>query len=94
MVTNNFNFREMASSENENPIPIFHNTTESPIEYIVFISKENRTYDEVFGQQQNGNGDSTLARYARNVTFTNRSMLHFRRFAPIGKRDISCITRQ
>jgi YVTN family beta-propeller protein len=39
---------------------------------IVFISKENRTYDEVFGQVKGGNGDSTLARYGLNATFTNK----------------------
>jgi len=38
----------------------------------VFISKENRTYDEVFGQVGNGKGDSTIARYGRNRTFSNK----------------------
>ena len=42
---------------------------ESPIKHIVFISKENRTYDEVFGQIKKGNGDSTIARYGRNAKF-------------------------
>ncbi|MBS1682058.1 MAG: bifunctional YncE family protein/alkaline phosphatase family protein [Bacteroidetes bacterium] len=38
-----------------------------PIKYIVFISKENRTYDEIFGQLEQANGDPTLARYGKNV---------------------------
>jgi hypothetical protein len=38
----------------------------------VFISKENRTYDEVYGQMENGKGDSTISRYGKNRTFSNR----------------------
>lgn len=72
VVANNFNFQKLSSALNENPVPVFPRAKESPIEYIVFISKENRTYDEIFGQQENGDGDSSLAHYARNVTFTNR----------------------
>lgn len=72
VVSNNFSFKEVASAESENPIPSFPKAKESPIKYIVFISKENRTYDEVFGQLQTGKGDSSLAHYARNVSFTNK----------------------
>lgn len=72
VVTNNFNFREVEFAKSENPIPSFPMAKESPIKYIVFISKENRTYDEVFGQLQNGKGDSSLAHYAKDVSFTNR----------------------
>jgi YVTN family beta-propeller protein len=72
VVANNFNFKEVASAESENPIPSFPKAKESPIKYIVFISKENRTYDEVFGQLQNGKGDSSLAHYAKDVSFTNK----------------------
>ena len=39
----------------------------SPIKHIVYITKENRTYDEVFGQLKQGNGDKTLARFGLNV---------------------------
>ena len=38
-----------------------------PIKYIVYITKENRTYDEVFGQLEGGLGDSTLARFGINT---------------------------
>ncbi|MCE2894828.1 MAG: hypothetical protein LW721_10325 [Flammeovirgaceae bacterium] len=72
VVANNFHFKEVASAESENPIPSFPKAKESPIKYIVFISKENRTYDEVFGQLQNGKGDSSLAHYAKDVSFTNK----------------------
>ncbi|MBC7893396.1 MAG: hypothetical protein H7Y12_14365 [Sphingobacteriaceae bacterium] len=43
------------------------------VKYIVFISKENRTYDEIFGQLKNGAGDPTLARFGYNVTVANRA---------------------
>jgi len=55
----------------ENPIPLYGRERPSPIKHIVFISKENRTYDEVFGQIEQGKGDPTLARYGRHATFTN-----------------------
>ncbi|MFN8134618.1 MAG: hypothetical protein U0Z17_05145 [Bacteroidales bacterium] len=56
-----------------NPIPLSPATKTSPIKHIVFISKENRTYDEILGQVKGAEGDTTLARYGRNRTFTNRN---------------------
>ncbi|NOS94764.1 MAG: bifunctional YncE family protein/alkaline phosphatase family protein [Cyclobacteriaceae bacterium] len=73
VLENNFHFREIVSSANDNPIPAYPTEKESPIKYIVFISKENRTYDEVFGQLPSGKGDTSLAHYAKNVSFTNRN---------------------
>ena len=40
----------------------------SPIEHIIYIIKENRTYDQVFGDIQKGNGDSRLTIFGKNVT--------------------------
>ncbi len=42
----------------------------SPIKHIVYITKENRTYDEVLGQLKGGKGDSTLARYGIQNEYT------------------------
>ena len=56
----------------DNPIPVFGGEKESPVKYLVFISKENRTYDEIFGQLEKGNGDPSIARYGHGVTFANR----------------------
>ncbi len=72
VVANNFSFKEVEASTVKNPIPVFPKEKKSPIKYIVFISKENRTYDEVFGQLENGKGDSSLARYGSNRSFSNR----------------------
>jgi hypothetical protein len=63
----------VAGKNKDNPVPLFGGQKESPIKHIVFISKENRTYDEVFGQIKNANGDSSIARYGYNVSFSNRS---------------------
>jgi len=62
----------LAGKRNDNPVPLYGGQKESPIKHIVFISKENRTYDEVFGQIKNANGDSSIARYGYNVSFSNR----------------------
>jgi len=40
----------------------------SPIQYCVYIIRENRTYDQVFGDLPQGNGDPELAIYGRGVT--------------------------
>lgn len=50
-----------------NPLPALPNLRQSPIKYIVYITKENRTYDEVLGQMESGKGDLTLARYGMKV---------------------------
>lgn len=77
VIENNFRI-EQSSSERfvdrkSNPIPLYPKEKVSPIKHIVFISKENRTYDEVFGQIKNGKGDSTIARYGYNASFTNKN---------------------
>ncbi|MCF7974587.1 MAG: hypothetical protein K9N55_12280 [Phycisphaerae bacterium] len=75
VIAHNFDF-EKASSEKyewrrDNPVPLFPGEKESPIKHIVFISKENRTYDEVLGQVETGNGDPELARFGSGVSFQN-----------------------
>ena len=54
----------------KNPLPVLPGLHESPIKYIVYITKENRSYDEVFGQLKNAKGDSTLARFGVNCEYT------------------------
>lgn len=76
VINNNFNFSKsddpLFANRKNNPIPLYPGEKESPIKYIVFISKENRTYDEVFGQIEKGKGDPTIARYGNNASFSNR----------------------
>jgi len=76
VIGNNYNIEEYSKIRKQrvsNPIPFYGGEKESPIKYLVFISKENRTYDEIFGQVQKGRGDPTIARYGYNATFTNRN---------------------
>ncbi len=72
----NFNFTkitsELIAKHKDNPIPLYPGEKESPIKYIVFVSKENRTFDEVFGQIPNAKGDPSLARYGLNRSFENK----------------------
>src|SRR5262249_25570443 len=49
-----------------NPIPTPGGT--SPIKHVIYIIKENRTYDQVFGDVKAGNGDPDLALFPQNNT--------------------------
>ena len=40
----------------------------SPIKYVIYIIKENRTYDQVFGDVKKGNGDPALVMFGEKVT--------------------------
>ncbi len=40
----------------------------SPIQHVIYIIKENRTYDQVFGDLAKGNGDARLAIFGGKVT--------------------------
>ena len=39
-----------------------------PIKHFIYIVKENRTYDQILGDDPKGNGDSTLTMYGKDVT--------------------------
>ena len=56
-----------AKGEEGNPIP--HRLGDkSPIKYVFYIIKENRTYDQVLGDMPKGNGDSSLCIFGRKIT--------------------------
>ena len=40
----------------------------NPIRHVIYIIKENRTYDEVLGDDPRGNGDASLAIFGRKIT--------------------------
>ncbi len=64
-------FKSVGISDNgKNPMPPLPGVRNSPIKHIVYITKENRTYDEVLGQLKNADGDSTLARYGIHNEYT------------------------
>jgi YVTN family beta-propeller protein len=51
----------------DNPIPSKSSET-SPIKYVFYIIKENRTYDQVLGDMKEGNGDPSLVLFGENIT--------------------------
>lgn len=59
--------------DGRNPLPPLPQLRKSPIKYVVYITKENRTYDEVLGQMSTGKGDLTLARYGVNVNVIGKN---------------------
>ncbi|MFN5478722.1 MAG: bifunctional YncE family protein/alkaline phosphatase family protein [Chitinophagaceae bacterium] len=40
----------------------------SPIKYVFYVIKENRTYDQVLADIEKGNGDTSLLLFGRNIT--------------------------
>ena len=46
----------------------------SLIEHVVYIIKENRTYDQVFGDLRKGNGDPSLVMFGEDVTPNHRKL--------------------
>jgi YVTN family beta-propeller protein len=46
----------------------------SPIEHVVYIIKENRTYDQLFGDLGKGNGDPSLVMFGADVTPNHRKL--------------------
>ena len=75
VVANAFDFKKLDDpslvAKKNGPIPLYPGERKSPIKHLVFISKENRTYDEVFGQLESGRGEPSMARYGRNQSFKN-----------------------
>ena len=69
VISNTFRIKKANNNVN-NPLPALPGITKTPIKYIVYITKENRTYDEVFGQLKNAKGDSTLARFGIHCEYT------------------------
>lgn len=57
----------LTQGETGNPIP--RSTKEiSPIKYVFYIIKENRTYDQVLGDMKEGNGDISLVLFGDKIT--------------------------
>ena len=61
------NKKEAGSSQSI--IPVKHSPTgSSAIKHIFYIIKENRTYDQVYGDIKKGNGDSSICLFGENIT--------------------------
>jgi hypothetical protein len=40
----------------------------NPIKHVIYIIRENRTYDQIFGDLKEANGDTSLTMYGRDIT--------------------------
>ena len=56
-----------AHGEKDNPVPM-HIGDPSPVKYVFYIIKENRTYDQVLGDMPEGNGDTSLCLFGEKIT--------------------------
>ena len=55
------------------PVPA-HPGDPSPIQHVIYIVKENRTYDQVFGDLGKGNGEPSLTLFGDNVGPNHRKL--------------------
>ncbi|TDX00625.1 bifunctional YncE family protein/alkaline phosphatase family protein [Dinghuibacter silviterrae] len=62
-----FTGKQTADGEEGNPIPRKVGDP-SPIKYVFYIIKENRTYDQVLGDMPGGDGDTSLCIFGERVT--------------------------
>jgi YVTN family beta-propeller protein len=60
--------------DDRNPIPM-HRGQRSPIKHVFYVIKENRTYDQVFGDLPQGNGDPTLVQFGRDVSPNHHALV-------------------
>ena len=59
-------------TEDRNPVPPYPGAYRSPIRYVVFITKENRTYDQVYGEMEGGKGEPSLADFGMDATVRSK----------------------
>jgi DNA-binding beta-propeller fold protein YncE len=63
-----------AAGASGNPIPAKVGAP-SPIRYVVYIIKENRTYDQVFGDLKQGNGDPNICLFPESITPNHHALV-------------------
>lgn len=56
------------------PVPERHGEP-SVIEHVIYVIKENRTYDQVFGDLKEGNGDPNLVMFGEKVTPNHHALV-------------------
>jgi len=65
----------VSGEEGGNPIPNKVGAP-SPIKYVFYIIKENRTYDQVLGDIKEANGDTSLVLFGEKVTPNQHALAH------------------
>jgi len=56
------------NEKNKNVQPPIKIGKDSPVKYVFYIIKENRTYDQVLADEKQGNGDTTLLLFGKKYT--------------------------
>ena len=62
-----------APGEAGNPVPMRVGDA-SPVKYVFYVIKENRTYDQVLGDMKAGSGDTTLVLFGKRITPNQHSL--------------------
>ncbi len=62
-----FGWLRSMEGEKDSPIPRFANQ-HSPIKHVIYVIKENRTYDQVFGDISKGNGNPAYTQFGQLIT--------------------------
>ena len=65
----------LAKGEPGNPIPMKLGDS-SPIKYVFYIIKENRTYDQVLSDVEGGNGDTSLLLFGKHYTPNQHALVN------------------
>jgi DNA-binding beta-propeller fold protein YncE len=65
----------LSAGETGNPIPMRLGDP-SPIKYVFYIIKENRTYDQVLGDVKGGNGDTSLLLFGEHATPNQHALVN------------------
>lgn len=54
------------------PVPAPSGAWKSPIQHVIYVTKENRTYDEVFGALPGGRGNADLCRLGKPIDVSSK----------------------
>ena len=72
-----FTRKQKIATARQSVVPSEHNGKRSPIiKHIFYVIRENRTYDQVFGDIHEGNGDSTLCLFPDSITPNAHRLAH------------------
>lgn len=73
VVENNVDYypREEDTREEGFPVPPYPGAWPSPIRHVIYVTKENRTYDEIFGALPQGRGDPDWCRLGKPIDVSN-----------------------
>ena len=68
-LVNRIDLLSVPARKDASPVPVPERLGEpSVFKHVVYIIKENKTYDQVFGDMKTGNGDSSLCVFGENIT--------------------------